>query len=52
MMLTLTAEVEGDEKGDLVEGLREILRLVDVGYLAGQDSNDSGAYGFRIQENA
>ena len=47
-MFDLTVEIHGKTTSDLVEALRETLRLVDEGYLSGSDSNDDGEYYFNI----
>ena len=47
-MLTLKIEVEGKTRGDLADGLRQVLERVPEGYLLGMDSNDTGRYWFDV----
>lgn len=48
--MKFTLNIQGDTQGDLETALEEVLRLVSEGYLAGQDSNETGNYNFDIIE--
>lgn len=41
---------EGDTREDVIIALREIIRMVDDGYLSGSDVCDTGEYEFTVAE--
>lgn len=43
--------IRGDDEGDIELALDEAFRKVKEGYLAGHDSNDTGAYYFNVSDN-
>jgi len=50
MIKRLTVTIEGKDDGDLEIALDEVSRLVNEGYQAGHNSNDTGAFLFDTDE--
>ena len=49
-MKQLTIDIKGKTTGDLIIALLEVSRLVDDGFLSGQNSNEFGRYQFNCKD--
>ncbi|MDO8941064.1 MAG: hypothetical protein Q7U98_18070 [Methylicorpusculum sp.] len=47
--MKLTVNIEGVSTFDLELALHEVLKLINEGYLSGNDQNDKGRYQFSIE---
>lgn len=47
-MKELTVNIKGKDTTDLILALSETLRLVEQGFIEGNDKNDTGSYMFEI----
>lgn len=41
---------EGDTREDVIIALREVIKKIDDGYLAGHDQSEDGEYEFTVTE--
>lgn len=49
--LTLSIEIEGDDKASLEDALNEVRSKVEQGYYSGFDENDTSCFSFRISQD-
>jgi len=45
-MKTFEITIEGNSESEIENALREVLRLIEAGYLSGANSNDNGEFSF------
>ena len=48
LKLRLKTDIQGNSESDLVDALRELIRLIDNGFTSGFNSNDDGKFSFDI----